>query len=237
MSPLPTFGFVTLHRQPLADGVGAEAAWLARCADGGPAAAHLWTAPAGLVVPRRCAALPGWAALDKTGVQVRASGGGLVPQGPGVWNLTLVWPAADAAVGAAAHGMHAVYPALCGEMAAAFVRLGVQARPGQVPGAFCDGRWNLAIGGRKFVGTAQAWKRFGPRTVVMAHAVIVIDADPAALTARCNAFEQALGSGVRYRADALTCLAHELPDPRDAEARTLTVLAERFGTLLLNEET
>lgn len=229
-APLPVFGFVSLHEQPIADGVAAEAAWLARCGQGGPASAHLWTAPVGLVVPRRQALQPGWAALDKRALQLRASGGGLVPQGPGIWNLSLVWPAS----GAAADGLQAVYAALCGELASAFARLGVRAEPGDVPGSFCDGRWNLAIDGRKFVGTAQAWTRVHGRTLVLAHAVIVVDADPALLSARCNAFEQALGSTQRYRAEALTSLARELPDARDAERRTLNVLAEQFAHVLTN---
>jgi lipoate-protein ligase A len=231
VSPLPIFGFVAVHRQPLADGVGAEADWLERCAATGHAAAHLWTAPVGLVVPRRYATLPGWAAAPKAGVQVRASGGGLVPQGPGLWNLTLIWPAASAAP----DGMHTIYQAFCAELAAAFARLGLRAEPGEVAGSFCDGRWNLALGGRKFLGTAQAWRRIAGRTLVMAHAVIVVDADPQALTDRCNAFEAALGSGVGYRADALTSLAREVADPRDLEARTLAVLAEQFAHVLMKE--
>jgi lipoate-protein ligase A len=228
---LPVFGFVALHRQPLADGVGAEHEWLARCAASGRAAAHLWTAPEALVVPRRYTALPGWAAAPKAGVQVRASGGGLVAQGPGVWNLTLVWPAP----GAGAPDATAVYRALCAELAAALARLGVDAVPGAVAGSFCDGRWNLAARGRKLVGTAQAWRRVGGRPLALAHAVIVVDADPQSLTARANAFEAALASGVVYRADALTSVAREATavDPGEVEARTLEVLAEQFARVLL----
>lgn len=229
--PLPVFGFVTVHRSPLADGVAAEAEWMARCAAGGPASAHLWTAPEGLVVPKRVTTLPGWAAAPQAGVQVRASGGGLVPQGPGIWNLTLIWPAATAA----ADGMQAVYPAFCAELAAAFARLGLRAEPGEVPGSFCDGRWNLALDGRKFLGTAQAWQRIGGRSLVMAHAVIVVTADPQALTERCNAFEAALGSGVLYRPEALTSLAQALSGEAEVEARTLTVLAEQFARVLMKE--
>ncbi len=226
-SALPVFGFVSVHRQPIIDGVAAEAAWLARAAEGGPAAAHLWTAPEGLVVPRRHAMRAGWAALDQRGLQQRASGGGLVPQGPGIWNLSLVWRAA------ASPALHAVYAELCANLCQAFARLGLQAAPGEVAGSFCDGRWNLAVGGRKFVGTAQAHKRLHGQTLVLAHAVIVVDAQAQQLCARCNAFEQALGSAERYRPEVLTSIAAELPGVADIESRTLGVLAEQFARVLV----
>lgn len=222
---LPVFGFVTVHRRPLAGAIAHEAGWMAHCAATGRSAAHLWQAPPGLVVPRRYTALPGWPAPCEGELQVRHSGGGLVPQGPGVWNLSLLWPAPSATPA----GTDAIYQALCAALAAALARLGVVATPQAVDGSFCDGRFNLAVRGRKLVGTAQAWRRVEGRPLVLAHAVIVVGADPVELTARANAFEAALGNGTRYRADALTCVAAEAADATDIEARTLTVLAEQFA--------
>lgn len=227
---LPVFGFVALHRRPLADGPACEAEWLALAAATGRAVAHLWQAPEGLVVPLNARAAPGWATADKTGVQVRASGGGLVPQGPGVWNLSLAWPAPSAEP----QGTDAVYADLCGGLAAAFARLGVAAAPQEVAGAWCDGRWNLAIAGRKCVGTAQAWRRVSGRPVVLAHAVIVSSADPAALTARANAFESQLGRGLRYRADVTTSLALAAgrePGPTFDE-QVARLVAEQFARVV-----
>jgi lipoate-protein ligase A len=233
---LPPFGFVSVQQRPLAGGVAREAAWMDECAATGLALARLWQAPRGLVVPRRYTALPGWAAAAAAcadELQVRASGGGLVPQGPGVWNLSLVWPAPAAAP----VNPDAVYRALCGALAAAFTRLGIAAGPQPVQGSFCDGRYNLAAGGRKFVGTAQAWRRLRGRPLVLAHAVIVVDAAPAELSARANAFEAALGSAVRYRAEALTSVALEARQPHaDLQARTLAVLAEQFARVVPPQE-
>ena len=224
---LPVFGFVTIHGLPLPDGIAAEAEWMARCAATGRAAASLWHGPVGVVVPRRYTLLPGWRAAVESchgAVQVRASGGGLVPQGPGVWNLSLMWPAP----GAVPTGTDAVYRALCDALAAAFGRLGIAATPQPVAGSFCDGRYNLAVNGRKIVGTAQAWRRMDGRPVVMAHAVIVVDADPAELTGRANAFEAALGTGARYRADVFTSVAIETGDA-GIERRALAAIAEQFA--------
>lgn len=233
---LPAFGFVTVHRRPLAGGIAQEADWLAGSAALGLASAHLWMAPRGLVVPRRYTALPGWAAAAAAAadgrhgeLQVRTSGGGLVPQGPGVWNLSLAWPAPAAAP----VDTDAVYRGLCDALAAAFARLGFTATPQPVEGSFCDGRYNLAVGGAKLVGTAQAWRRVGGRPMVLAHAVVVVSADPAELTARANAFEAALGSATRYRAEAVTSVALACGgNGHDIEARTLTVLAEKLARVV-----
>lgn len=233
---LPRFAFVAVHQEALADGIAAEGEWLQRCAELGRASAHLWRGTEGLVVPRRYTALPGWgaalAAQPPGTVQVRASGGGLVPQGEGLWNLSLAWPAP----GATPTGTDAVYGALCEALAAAFARLGISASAQPVSGSFCDGRYNLAVAGRKLVGTAQAWKRVAGVPVVLAHAVIVVSADPQALTERANAFEERLGTPTRYRADALTSVAREAAGSADIEARTLQVLAEQFARVVRPRE-
>ncbi len=240
---LPLFGFVSVHDRPLADGIAAEAEWMASAAATGRAAAHLWRGEPGLVAPRSCTTLPGWPAAARAHrVQVRASGGGVVPQGPGLLNLSLVWRAdADGNAGAPS-GTEAIYRALCGELAAALARLGIAAAPQAVEGSFCDGRFNLAIAGRKLVGTAQSWRRVAGTTVVLAHAVIVVDADPQALTEAANAFELDLGSGRRYHAEALTSVAlawqqaHGRAPDVGLSGRLITSLAERFARVLAPRE-
>jgi lipoate-protein ligase A len=238
---LPVFGFVTVHEAPLADGIAREAAWLAGVAQSARAVAHLWHAPPGFVVPRSYERRPRWvqacaaSAAEGWPVQVRASGGGLVPQGPGLWNMTLAWPAP----GAEPRDTEAIYRALTDELAAAFARLGVVAGAQAVEGSFCDGRFNLAAGGRKLVGTAQAWRRVDGRPVVLAHAAIVATADPGALTEAANRFETTCGGESPYRADALTsvarawCAAHGADEPPpDFERQVVRVLAERFARIV-----
>lgn len=227
---LPPFGHVAVHRAPVADGPAQEAAWLAEAAASGRAAAHLWQATEGLVVPRSLTHGAAWPEAGAAGVRVRASGGGIVPQGPGVWNLSLVWPAPAARP----EGTDAVYRALCDGLIAAFARLGIAAAPQAVEGSWCDGRWNLAAGGRKFVGTAQAWRRIGGRPMVLAHAVIVSSADPAALTDRANALEVMLGQPPRYRADALTSVARAagLPPGPPLDERVAMLVAEQFARVV-----
>ena len=241
---LPEFGFVCVHERPLADGIAAEAGWMAAAAATGRAAAHLWCGEPALVVPRSCTTLPGWPAAAKAHrVLVRASGGGVVPQGPGLLNLSLVWRTdAEADAGGAPKGTEAIYRALCDAVAAALAQLGIAAAPQAVQGSFCDGRFNLAVAGRKLVGTAQSWRRMAGVPVVLAHAVIVVDADPQALTEAANAFERDLGSGRRYCAEALTSVSmawqqeHGRAPVLDLEARLNTALAERFARAPLPRE-
>ena len=238
---LPTFGFVTVHERPLADGIVQEAAWLVQSARTGRATVHLWRGAPGLVVPRRYERLPRWhaacaaAAARGWPVQVRASGGGVVPQGPGVLNLSLVWPAPQSAP----TETEALYRALAGELAAALARLDLRATAQPVEGSFCDGRFNLAIDGRMCIGSAQAWRRVGGVPMVLLHAVIVVSADPVALTDAANALEAEAGGELRYRASVLVslsqawCAAHAAAaPPADFDDQVVRVLAERWARIV-----
>jgi lipoate-protein ligase A len=238
---LPTFGFVTVHADALADGMAQESAWLEQAAAGGRAAAHLWRGARSLVVPRRYERLPLWAeacaqsAAEGWPVRLRASGGGLVPQASGVWNLSLVWRAA----GAAPADTESLYLELAAELSAALARLGIAARPQAVQGSFCDGRFNLAVNGRKCIGTAQAWRRISGQPAVLLHAVILVSADPDLLTGAANRLESLAGSCARYRADVLVSLAQawsaahggDAPPP-DFDQQLVHVLAERFARIV-----
>ncbi|WP_354684577.1 lipoyl protein ligase domain-containing protein [Cupriavidus necator] len=176
--------------------------------------AGLWEAPLSLVVPRtyqRHAAFEAARAeFARQGCPVflRMSGGGLVPQGPGILNLSLAY-----AVGRPPGALSdAVYQHLCEVIGTALQSLDVETHWQAVAGSFCDGRYNLAWGppgaARKIAGTAQYWRRApaamqapdGQRHLVLAHAVLLVTADPEQINARANAFEAAIDSGRRYDA-------------------------------------
>jgi len=190
---------------------------LQQAADGASLAA-VWQAHQSLVVPRTYRRFPAFDQACQTSaaagwpVLVRQSGGGLVPQGGGIVNFSLV----QRLEGSPLPQMDAVYAQLCHIVSQALHRLDIDSRPAAVPGAFCDGRYNLAVdtatGLRKIAGTAQLWRRIAPAAggaavqVVLAHAVILADVNAAQLTRRLNAFEQALGSSVRYQAERVTSI-------------------------------
>jgi len=188
-----------------------ELALLDHAARSGPVA-QLWEAPLSLVIPRSYLRQPGIEAARADfaakgcPVWLRMSGGGLVPQGPGILNVSLAY----ALPKGAASWMEPVYLHLCEVIAAGLRQVGVETHWQAVEGSFCDGRYNLAWGpgdrARKIAGTAQYWRRApsdvqtpdGQRHLVLAHAILLVDADPEDINARANAFEAAIGSGRHY---------------------------------------
>ncbi len=106
-------------------------------------------APASLIVPRsykkkRYAPFADARAKFACGLSFMAAsvGRGLVPQGPGILNLSLAYPV-NATMGAHAES---VYLHLCQLIADALKSLGVLAHWQVVEVSFCDGRFNLAWG-------------------------------------------------------------------------------------------
>jgi lipoate-protein ligase A len=225
------------------DPLDAEEALLTRAA-AGDAVAHVWDAPASLIVPRsyqRYAPLAdARAEFARRGcpVWLRLSGGGLVPQGPGIVNLSLAYPV-RATMGALSE---AVYLHLCDILADALRPLGVLTHWQAVEGSFCDGRFNLAWGpgegARKIAGTAQYWRRVPhgnadePLYAVLAHAVLLVDADPVEINARANAFEAMIGSGRHYEDMKIVTVAQAIayecfPMPAGLRERVRHALIER----------
>ncbi|MHA3902252.1 lipoyl protein ligase domain-containing protein [Castellaniella sp. WN] len=203
--------------------------------------ACLWRAAPGLVVPRTYAARPGFAAVQADfaargyPVHVRQSGGGVVPQGPGILNLSL----AQAFAGRPLDHSEALYRHLCALISDALAAFGIETRTQAVEGSFCDGRYNLAVPAptRKIAGTAQVWRRIPghapDRHVGLVHALILAQCDAAEMTALANTLETALGSARRYDADRIATLDRLLPPterpgfPKALEARLKETLRTR----------
>lgn len=206
----PTFAFVDPDPAET-DPLQGELALLDHAGRHGPVA-QLWEAPLSLVIPRSYLRQPGIEAARADfaargcPVWLRMSGGGLVPQGPGILNVSLAY----AVPRGAATWMEPVYLHLCDVIAAGLREVGVETHWQAVEGSFCDGRYNLAWGpgdaARKIAGTAQYWRRApadvqapdGQRHLVLAHAILLVDADPVEINARANAFEDAIQSGRHY---------------------------------------
>ncbi|HBP29260.1 MAG TPA: hypothetical protein DD666_07575 [Advenella kashmirensis] len=147
-------------------------------------------------------------------VDVRLSGGGVVPQAAGVINLHLAYPVQ---ANYPLQHVEAHYLGLCELIAHALAACGIHATPQPVQGSFCDGRFNLAVDGKKIAGTAQYWRRNRTATTpafsLLSHAVILINADSTKLTDMANRFEVALHSPVRYLPEKTTSVAALLGRP------------------------
>jgi lipoate-protein ligase A len=195
-------------------GVEADFDLLDAVAGGARPTLRLWENRRCLVVSGRDARLPRFAqaadAMREAGwpVVVRHSGGTAVPHGPGILLLSMVYALPQRGGAAVDDG----YRQLCDWMARALDELGIYATCRAVPSAFCDGRYNLAVGPRKVAGTAQRWRR---RTVegvtregVLAHALLLIDGDPTEMTAAINRFYRLAGADARFDAESVTTLAN-----------------------------
>lgn len=207
----PRFDCLRYLRQAAAAGA-PEQDWL-EAALGGTGTAALWTGARGLVAPAGYRHLPGVHRPDLVPgwpVRLRSSGGGVVPQGPGILNLSLAYDPG----GPLAECAEPVYRHLCALLAQALAALGIASFASAVAGSFCDGRFNLACGDpdrpRKLAGTAQRWRSASGRQAVLAHAVLLLDTDPGEITAAVNALEVALGTGRHCCAEALSTVAAEL---------------------------
>ncbi|TYO97612.1 lipoate-protein ligase A [Geothermobacter ehrlichii] len=231
-----------LRLPPLSDPAGSltrEDALLARVMAGesGPLAV-ISRHPRCLVATRREARWPDFAAVgarlaaEGWPVVVRCSGGSCVPQGPGVLNLALIfarpahWRLEDG------------YRLLCDLLTAWLDGFGVHAGVGEVAGAFCDGRYNVQVGGCKLAGTAQRWAGSNRRrSVVLAHACLLVDPDLEEMTRQVNRFYALCGQQRRFDPEACTSLRRCLRWPAaaagdfmaEAESRLVEVLAERFA--------
>lgn len=150
----------------------------------------LWMTTQALVVPRALARRPGFNAarrdLMRRGVPVvvRSTGGGVVPQGPGILNITVTLPTA-----AAARRPMTDYAWLAAPMCELLGRHGCVARLGHVPGSFCDGAQNVVVSDRKLAGMAQ---RRG-RTTALLHMVLLINPEFTPMFAAIEALRAQVG--------------------------------------------
>ena len=166
-----------------------------------PPVARIWENARCLVAARSDARLPHFAAaaeaLASEGwpVCVRESGGTTIPQGPGILSLTLVFRPPPGA----RFTIEAGYDAVCRPIERALAALGLAAARGPVGAAFCDGRFDLAVFGRKIAGTAQRWRAVPgspspERGAILLHAVVLGDTDRSEGIGAVNRFYERAGS-------------------------------------------
>lgn len=198
----------------------------------------LWEAEQGLVVPRTYQRFSEFSSacvqFEEAGwpVTVRQSGGGIVPQGPGIINLSLAY----LVDGKPLDHSDAAYQLICDIISRALERFGVASYPRAVEGSFCDGRYNLAVGAetaaQKIAGTAQMWRRHRPsgtgpdRQVVLVHALILADVDVVRLSTLANEFERALGHDKHYSSACIASLHTLNRNPSLTGGAWVTALAD-----------
>lgn len=88
--------------------------------------------------------------------------------------------------------------------------LGLPAQFGAAPGSYCEGPYDLIVGGKKVAGISQAIRQ----GFALISGMILVSQDPKATTARIQRLYQEAGSDQRLSSDAVTSLetllGHEL---------------------------
>lgn len=129
-------------------------------------------------------------------VQLRPTGGGVVPQSSGVLNMALAFTTTTA------FNIEAGYRLITDIIRTALAPHHADLTTGATPDSFCDGAWNLSVRGQKVVGTAQRIRplRNGRRRI-LAHALILMDGELEPGVAAVNALHANFGMPfVRTRA-------------------------------------
>lgn len=161
-----------------------------------------------LVMPRRMSRLPGFAEASETladsgwPILLRETGGEPVPQSSATVNIALIYaqPKSDPD----RDRIELAYRRLCQPILDVLSELGGASSLGEVEGAFCDGRFNVNLDGRKMVGTAQRWRQSqgGLRPVVLAHGALLVDNERHEMAAAVNRFNEICELEQRVRADS-----------------------------------
>ncbi|MCO8164613.1 lipoate--protein ligase family protein [Pseudomonas sp. 21LCFQ010] len=173
-----------------------------------------------LVMPRRMSRLAGFdeacKVLAESGwpVLLRETGGEPVPQSPATVNIALVY--AQPATDVDRDRIETAYLRLCQPMLKVLAAFGGQSSLGEVEGAFCDGRYNVNLNGRKLVGTAQRWRQAqgGARPVVLVHGALLLDNQRDEMVAAVNLFYQSCGLAPRVQASSHIALREVFSDDR-----------------------
>lgn len=186
-----------------------------------------------LVMPRRLSRLEGFAEASETlsdigwPILLRESGGEPVPQSPATVNIALVYvqPSSDLDK----DRIEKAYLRLCQPMLDALSALGGIASLGEVDGAFCDGRFNVNLNGRKMVGTAQRWRQSqgGKRPVVLAHGAMLLDNERLEMVSAVNRFNEMCELEQRCRAQSHIALHEVFEAPAFLDG-----LAEAYSLML-----
>jgi octanoyl-[GcvH]:protein N-octanoyltransferase len=195
-------------------------------AENRPSRTIVWESQPALVVSPSDRQLPRFenaangSAIDGWPVSVRSSGGSAVPLGPGVICVSVLtsWHGTPPLL---AQG----YELVCAPIVAALASIGLAATIGPAPGSFCDGKYNILVDGKKVAGTAQRRTARADGGALLSHAMLIVDADPAALTAVVAKFYDRAGSDKKLDAASVTSLAQLLaPSARKNLRARLTEL-------------
>jgi hypothetical protein len=150
-------------------------------------------------------------------VVVRSTGGGCVPQGPGIVNLT--WMPGPALSGT---GIAGLYDTFAATLIRAMGEFGIQATRHSPGGAWCQGRHDICSNGRKLAGISQR-RIIGAPNLALIHAAILIDCDLDLCFSEMELFLRTAGCAEHPLRGAATTMATETLLSASDNARQLSL--------------
>ncbi|MFB6285510.1 MAG: biotin/lipoate A/B protein ligase family protein [Candidatus Bipolaricaulia bacterium] len=136
----------------------------------------------------------------------RLSGGKAVWQDDGYLNFSVMAPRGQM-------GVPEAYRTFSEGFMAGLAELGLESAFKHVEGAFCDGPYDLAIGARKLVGTAQVQKR----SYMIVHGTAMIDCEIADMVRIVGEFYARAGDPMDLRAATMITLREALQRPIEVD--------------------
>jgi len=136
----------------------------------------------------------------------RLSGGKAVWQDAGYLNFSVMAPRERM-------GVPEAYRKFSAGFMAGLEALGLESAFRHVEGAFCDGPYDLAIGERKLVGTAQVQKR----SYMIVHGTAMVDCDVGDMVRIVGEFYERAGDPMDLRAETMITLREALQRPVEVD--------------------
>jgi lipoate-protein ligase A len=191
----------------------------------------VWRAPRALIVGRSDSRLPNFSVaanqLRDEGwpVLIRRSGGTACQVSRGTLQIAL------ARIVVPKVTIETAYMELAGFIGAVLKSYGLEAEIGEKPNAFCPGRYDISINGRKIAGLSQHWRRCNGRVTATTAATLVVDHDREELARIVNLFYQSAGGQARCSVSAIGDMRSALQQTSWSGKSLTRDVRERIGDL------
>ena len=189
----------------------------------------LWRAPRALVVGRSDTRLPDYAdaaarlVAEGWPVLVRRSGGSACPISKGTLQIALARAATTEIT------IDSAYTELTNLIRAVLESYGLKIETCSRPNAFCPGRYDMSINGRKIAGLSQHWRQCHGHFTVTTAAALTVEEDPEEIAHIVNLFYRLAGGTRRCSTSAVGALRQELPLYAAFEASLVKDLRNRIA--------
>ena len=171
----------------------------------------LWRAPRALIVGRSDTRLPNFSnAVDRLlaegwPVLIRRSGGSASPVSSGTLQIVLAQTVAPGIT------IDAAYIELTNMIRTVLESYGLKVETRGKSSAFCPGRYDMSVNGRKVAGLSQHWRQCNGRITVTTAATLIVEEAPGEIAHVVNLFYQAAGGAERCLTSAVGALRQALP--------------------------